>query len=152
VLQLRRYGPADLDAVWALHVAAVEAIGVATPDWYFADLKQVEASFLIGGEFVVGEYDGRIVAMGGLKRTSSSRAEVARMRVHPEFQSRGFGKAVLEYLETRAVELGYRTLHLDTAVEQDQAQTFYRRNGYRQTGSGTKQGFAVVYFEKLLRS
>ena len=84
--------------------------------------------------------------------TSDTRAEITRMRVDPVFHRRGFGTAVLQHLEGRAGELGFSTLHLDTALEQDDAQKFYLRNSYRRTGSGTKQGFSVVYFEKTLES
>jgi GNAT superfamily N-acetyltransferase len=152
VLRIRQYRTSDLDRVWALHGVAVKDIGAEAPDSYFADLKQIEAAFLMGGEFVVGEYGGTIVAMGGLKRTSGTRADITRMRVDPAFQRRGFGAAVLQHLERRAGELGFSTLHLDTALEQHDAQQFYMRNGYRRTGSGTKQGFSVVYFEKTLET
>ncbi len=148
-LVLRRYEPFDLQAVWALHQLASQVAGVPTPEPYFSDLHDVEAAFLnSGGEFVVGEYQGQIVAMGGLKRTAGDRAEIARMRVHPNFQRQGFGSALLRHLEKRAAELGYRTLHLDTLVVQEAAQHFYLRHGYRCVGSGHKEAFEVVFFEK----
>ncbi len=123
--------------------------GVHASERYFADLKQIELQFLnSGGEFVVGEHEGQIVAIGGLKKTSAVRAEITRMRVHLYFQRRGFGRMVLSFLEARAIELGYRTLHLDTTLQQDQAQRFYLHSGYHQVATGTKAGYAVVYFEK----
>ena len=150
-LVLRRYEPSDLQAVWALHQLASQVAGVPTPEPYFSDLHDVKSAFLnSGGEFVVGEYKGHIVAMGGLKRTAWDRAEIARMRVHPNFQRQGFGSALLRHLEKRAAELGYKTLHLDTLVVQEAAQQFYLRHGYRCVGSGHKEAFEVVFFEKQL--
>jgi ribosomal protein S18 acetylase RimI-like enzyme len=150
-LVLRRYEPSDLQVVWALHQLASQGAGVPTPESYFSDLQDVEFAFLnSGGEFVVGEYQGQIVAMGGLKRTAGDRAEITRMRVHPNFQRQGVGSALLRHLEKRAAELGYRTLHLDTLVVQEAAQQFYLRHGYRCVGSGYKEAFEVVFFEKPL--
>jgi ribosomal protein S18 acetylase RimI-like enzyme len=150
-LVLRQYEPSDLQAVWALHQLASQVAGVPTPEPYFWDLHDVKSAFInSGGEFVVGEYQGHIVAMGGVKRTAWDRAEIARMRVHPNFQRQGFGSALLRHLEKRAAELGHKTLHLDTLVVQEAAQQFYRRHGYRCVGRGHKEAFEVVFFEKPL--
>jgi GNAT superfamily N-acetyltransferase len=151
MLVLRRYEPYDLPAVWALHQLASQVAGVPAPEPYFSDLSEIESAFLTsGGAFVVGAYEGHIVAMGGLKRTSAERAEITRMRVHPNFQRRGWGSALLYQLEQRAVELGYRILHLDTLVVQEEAQQFYLHHGYSCVGRGLKEGFEVVFFEKQL--
>jgi ribosomal protein S18 acetylase RimI-like enzyme len=96
MLVLRRYEPSDYQAVWALHQLASHVAGVPTPEAYFSDLHQIESTFFKrGGKFIVGECAGHLVAMGGLKRTSADRAEITRMRVHPAYQRRGFGTAVL---------------------------------------------------------
>jgi ribosomal protein S18 acetylase RimI-like enzyme len=150
-LVLRRYEPSDFQAVWALHQLASHVAGPPTPEPYFADLHDIESAFLNeGGEFLVGEYQGQIVAMGGLKRTTGDRAEIVRMRVHPKVQRQGVGSAMLCHLEQRAAELDYRTLHLNTLVVQEAAQQFYRRHGYRCVGKGHKETFEVVFFEKPL--
>jgi N-acetylglutamate synthase-like GNAT family acetyltransferase len=57
------------------------------------------------GEFLVGVCEGRIVAMGALRRTTNERAEIKRMRVHPDFQRCGFGQMILEALETDAISI-----------------------------------------------
>jgi GNAT superfamily N-acetyltransferase len=151
MLVLKRYEASDLQAVWALHQHASQVAGVPTPEPYFSDLNDIAAAFLNnGGEFVVGEYDGHIVAMGGLKRTACDRAEITRMRVHPDFQRHGFGSVILRHLEKRAAALGYSLLHLDTLVVQKAAQQFYLRHGYRYVGRGQKEGFEIVFFEKKL--
>jgi len=45
----------------------------------------------IGG---MGLVLGRIVAMGAFRRTDSHRAEIKRMKVHPDFQQRGFRQII----------------------------------------------------------
>ncbi len=87
------------------------------------------------GEFLVGSYEGRIIAMGAFRKTSEKLAEIKRMRVHPDFQGRGFGQVILDELEVRTLALGYMKLHLDTSVVQVAAQKLYLKNGFRDVSS-----------------
>jgi ribosomal protein S18 acetylase RimI-like enzyme len=103
-----------------------------------------------GGEFLVGETDGRIVAMGALRRVNATTALVKRMRVLPAFQRRGWGQMILTALEQRAVELGYRTLELDTTEQQIAAIAFYRKNRYVETGRRPFGQFIEILFRKEL--
>ena len=98
----------------------------------------------------MGTVGGRIVAMGGLQRLSDDRAELRRMRVHPDLQRRGLGARMLSALEQRATELGFRTLTLDTTVQQVPAIRLYTRSGYREIGRSTKGRFSILEFEKKI--
>jgi GNAT superfamily N-acetyltransferase len=91
------------------------------------------------------------VAMGALHRTSPERAEIKRMRTHPDYQGRGFRQIILTELEARAHALGYKTLHLDTSIVQIPAQKLYEKNGYREVGRDNYQGLEVILYEKQLR-
>ena len=95
-------------------------------------------------------YDGRLIAIGALRHITGTVAELKRMRVHPTFQRRGFGRLILARLEDRARELGYRRLRLDTTIIQTAAQQLYQSAGYRQVGRGQLAGVEVVYFAKSL--
>lgn len=152
MLNIRRYQSADSDIVWQLHNAAMLPTGahLGADSWY-DDVHHIEEVYLQnGGEYLVGEYEGQVVAMGALKRTSAERAEVRRMRVAPAYQGRGFGQAVLEALEQKAKALGYTTLHLDTGVNMVAAQGLYRKNGYREVSRGTIGDVEVIFFEKSI--
>src|ERR1700674_2860551 len=95
---LRRYEPADLEAVVYLHVYAIQQAGayLGRGPWD-DDVYAIEEAYLKNrGEFLIGECDGVFVAMGALKRTSPERAEIKRMRVHPEYQGRGYGQFILD--------------------------------------------------------
>lgn len=93
-LCLRRYEQKDHDAVCVLHRAALGCAGAddghgPSDD----DLHQIEAVYVrAGGEFLVGEVGGAIVAMGPLRRTGPERGEIRRMRVAPTHQPQGFGR------------------------------------------------------------
>jgi ribosomal protein S18 acetylase RimI-like enzyme len=151
-LQLRRFEDGDANAVHELHNLELSEPGVhmgrGSPA---ADLHSIPATYLgDGGEFLVGVYDGRVVAMGALRHVTDSVGEVKRMRVHPAFQRRGFARLILTCLEDRARELRYSRLRLDTAVVRTAAQRLYQGAGYREVGRGQLAGTEVVYYEKRL--
>jgi GNAT superfamily N-acetyltransferase len=149
---IRRYGASDHDAVWQLHNVALWKVGAHAGNGpWDDDLHKIEEVYLDnGGEFLVGLVDGRIVAMGAIRRLTGEKAEVKRMRVHPDYQRRGLGQQILTALEDRARELGYRTLVLDTAVIQTAARQLYLKNGYHETGRTVLAGFDAIMFEKQL--
>jgi GNAT superfamily N-acetyltransferase len=148
---IRRYEPSDHQEACALHEVALRAVNAFVEEASDDDLQHIEDVYLArGGEFLVGVLDGRIVAMGTLRRSSGDRAEIRRMRVHPDYQRRGFGQAILSALERRARELGYTTLHLDTTTVQKAAEHLYTKNGYIEVGRGHAHGFDLVFYEKRL--
>lgn len=149
-LHIRRYETADHEAVLGLHEVAMRGAGIHLGEgaWY-DDLHEIEESYLRdGGEFLVGTLNREIVAMGAVKKTGPGRAEIKYMRVASHLQGRGFGQAMLIALEERAAELGYKTLHLDTAVKQDAARSLYEGSGYREVRRAAKGGLDCVFYEK----
>ncbi len=77
-LTIRRFGAADHDAVWAVHNLALHQVGAhAGSGPWDDDLHHVEEVYLrSGGEFLVGECGGQVVAMGALRRVSDAEAKV----------------------------------------------------------------------------
>jgi ribosomal protein S18 acetylase RimI-like enzyme len=149
---LRRFEPVDERAVWELHNLGLAGTGahLGNGPWD-EDLRSIQDSYLSdGGEFLVGVVDGTVVAMGALRHVTDSVAELKRMRVHPRFQRRGFGRQILLALEERARQLGYTKIRLDTGVLLTAAQRLYEGAGYRQVGRGTIAAVDVIYFEKRL--
>lgn len=148
-LLVRRYQPSDQPSVWALHKLALRDTGVDAGDDLYADLSDIDNAYLrSGGEFLVGFRAAELVAMGGFVRLSSKRVELKRMRVHPEYQRRGFGQALLAALEAHARESGCRTLFLETTLVQKAARRLYTKNGYREIERGWTLGFEVIRYEK----
>lgn len=149
---LRRYTPADREAVEHLHVYAIKQMGayLGRGPWD-DDMYAIEEAYLNNqGEFLIGEVDGVFVAMGALHHTSPERAQIKRMRVHPDYQGRGFGQIILSELEARAQRMGYQTLHLDTSIVQVPAQKLYEKNGYHETGRDVYGELEVILYEKRL--
>ncbi|GHO88617.1 GNAT family N-acetyltransferase [Dictyobacter formicarum] len=161
MFMLRRYTSVDQEAVERLHVSVLQQTGayLGRGPWD-DDVYAIEDVYLKNqGEFLIGECDGRLVAMGALKRTGPERAELKRMRIHPDYQGRGYGQLILTELENRARALGYQTLHLDTSILQIPAQKLYEKNGFREVGrdqyqqrvdKDTYQMLEVILYEKQL--
>jgi ribosomal protein S18 acetylase RimI-like enzyme len=153
-LALRPYEAGDHGAVIALHRAALEPTGayLGSGPWD-ADLDDIEGAYARGGGlFLVGERQGRIVAMGGVRLVppDGQRGLVTRMRVAPDLQGRGYGRALLAALEAHARARGVAALALDTTTRQDRAMRLYRAAGYRESGRRRLRGLEVVLFEKSL--
>lgn len=151
-LLIRRYHSSDHDAVVQLHKLALETLGAFINNPALdQDLKDIEMSYLnSGGEFLVGELDGKIIAMGAFRKITLERAEVKRMRVHPDHQRKGFGQLIYNQLEQTARLMGYKTLFLDTSTKQIPAQKFYQKNGYREIQRIKKELDLIIYEKTLI--
>jgi ribosomal protein S18 acetylase RimI-like enzyme len=149
-LRVRPYRPEDREIVLRLHEIGLRETGTFVEGWDLdEDLLDIEGAYLNGsGEFLVGVLDGRIVAIGALKRIAPGQAEIKRVRVDPAFQRRGFGQTMLDALEECATQLGYATLHLDTTVQQQAARRLYTKNGYREVRRDRMGPFECVFYEK----
>lgn len=164
MLNLRPYQPSDYDAVWHLHVLALQQVGAYAGDGpWDDDLRHIEtaygsdrAIFLVG---TLGRTEGdRLIAMGALKPTAEGsifplgwhHAEITRMRVDLEFQGQGLGQHLLETLEAKAQQFGYTTLHLETSIHQAAAQHLYRKNGFREVRQIRLKGLDCLMFEKQM--
>lgn len=138
--------------LWQVHDVALEEAGAhgGRGSWE-DDLRDIRATYLdSGGDFLVGLIDGELVAMGGLLRRSPDKAEIKRMRVHPDFQRRGFRRLLLERLEQRAQAIGCRVIRLDTTDQQTAARRLYESAGYRETGRRQTGRFLFIDFTKTL--
>jgi GNAT superfamily N-acetyltransferase len=160
MLSIRRYQSEDIEVVKALHYAGVRQI-IAYTDTDFdlsgvepgidSDIDDIENIYLNNnGEFLIGIYEMNIVAIGALKKVSEKRCEIARMRVHLDYQRRGFGQTILRKLMNTAVKLWYTELCLDTLPQNIPARKMYEKNGFLCTGQKKIGPFDLVIYEKLL--
>ena len=149
---IRRYSTADHDDVWRIHLLVISAAGIEPTHQHYHDIFHIHEQYLnSGGEFLVGTGSkGTVVAMGGLKKLDEKRAEIKRLRVHPDFQKRGYGQKLLTQLEQRAAELGFNHIYLDALTSQEGAKVMFLNNGYEPKGTSVIDGFHVNLFEKSL--
>ncbi|WP_435115767.1 GNAT family N-acetyltransferase [Halolamina sp. C58] len=161
-LSIRRFRPADRDAVDETVEAALRSA-----DAYFEDVPALEDDDILaeyvdaGGEFLVGERDGEIVATGAFRPPTgvvtefvepAGAAELKRMHVHPDHHREGIGQAMYDELERRARERGSERFVLSTTGRQTPAHAFYEANGFERVGATTAEvegtTLDILVFEK----
>jgi ribosomal protein S18 acetylase RimI-like enzyme len=149
---IRRYVKADHARVLELHLLGLKQFDAESPRGKWdADIDDIEGVYLSDkGEFLVGELDDEVVAMGGFWRKTEKMAELKRMRVDPKYQRRGFGQAILTELEKRAKAMGYSSMFLDTLPIMAPARRLYTKNGFAQTGTKKVGRFEAILYEKNL--
>ncbi len=83
-----------------------------------------------GGVFLVGYQGDRAVACGALRPAQDGSMEVKRMFVVDSARRRGYGRALLDALEMRALRGGVTLIRLETGDGQPEAIELYRAAGY----------------------
>ena len=168
-LSIRRFRPPDVPHLRELNETALRQVNAYAEGVTDGDLGQIAETYLdSGGEFLVGEIDGKIVAMGALKPVEPDdekcfaanrlepgegpAAEVTRMRVDTEHQQQGYGTRMLEALESRAHELGFEVLVLDTTRRQVGARRLYENFGYEQVDAVEWREYEVCCYRKRLET
>jgi ribosomal protein S18 acetylase RimI-like enzyme len=71
---------------------------------------------------------GKLIGVGRLHRLLENRGQIRYLAVDPAQRSGGIGKALLQELESRAIESGIQEIQLNS--RQDAVQ-FYEKNGYQ---------------------
>lgn len=90
------------------------------------------------------------IGCGALRPLSETVAEVKRMYS----KQSGAGRAILKYLETRALEMNYKELWLETRRVNEEAVNFYRRNGFGEIpnyGKYTGRAEAICFGKILIK-
>jgi putative acetyltransferase len=102
--------------------------------------------------FFVARTNDMLVGCGGLKFEQDGFAEVKRLYTRPEFRGKGFGKALLQYLEMIAQREGVLIIRLETGTRQLDARFLYERAGYRKITSFGRyyDNDLSLFFEKKL--
>lgn len=67
---------------------------------------------------------------GCFRQYDCSTVEIKRMYVRPEYRGRGVACEILRRLESRAAEMGYRSVVLETGLGQPEAIGLYEKNSY----------------------
>jgi GNAT superfamily N-acetyltransferase len=156
-VHFRNYQESDTEALSGLFIRAIQTVYPDLEDGpWISGLHDIERTYLdTGGVFRVGVEQGVDIAMGGIKRVSSQDGEIVRFAVEPAKHKKGIGQALLEDLESCAVQLGMVGLVLDTTAGQVDAIRLYERNGYnlvdrRMVNHPTGKIFDTLFYAKSL--
>jgi mycothiol synthase len=131
--------PGDALEVYELY-ATCEALLQDVPDVQFEDIvaEWRRPSFDLEADAVVVEAGGRIVAEGELFK--GRRAEVD---VHPAIRGRGVGRALLDWTQRRARELGSSLVGQTKPDADEAARDLFRANGYEPMWSSWVLSYAI---------
>jgi putative acetyltransferase len=135
-----------VQALIALHQQAM--LAGSPPGLSFAlDLSGLQADDITVWEV---RAEGRVAAIGALKRLDDRRGEVKSMRTHPDFLRRGLAAALLETIIAHARAEGLTVLSLETGSGPafEPALALYRRRGF---ANGEAFGdYALTNFNQCL--
>jgi len=151
VLSIRQYQQKDLAIVKALHIEGLKQNGVDSDPYYDSDLDNIEEIYLNNnGDFLIGICDAEIVAIGAIRKITTSKAILKRIRVRRDVQRKGHGQTMLRRLIDRASELGYGQLCLDTGAANIAAQRLFEKHGFFETRRDKGPTQQLVFYEKEL--
>ena len=164
MVTFREVQPGDLPDLWALNdlpnlgatadpLTPLPLPPAPAPPAAFPDLADIVANFYaVGGDFLIGERNGALVAMGGSFRLGPDTIEIGRVRVHPACRREGLGAELIRRLEERAQAAGITVVTLNTATNMPEALAFYDAVGYRRSRLECDPAWAwtLQHFEKLL--
>ena len=97
-----------------------------------ADIKDIESSYFgRGGTFFVLETeDGSIIGAYGLYPVEEKTCELRKMYLHKAHRGKGLGKFLLEDALSKARQLGFERMILETASVLKEAITLYKSYGF----------------------
>lgn len=75
--------------------------------------------------------DQMAVGCGAIKNFEEGKMELKRMFVLPEKRGEGLASIILQELEKWALEMSFRSCVLETGINQPEAISLYKKNGYR---------------------
>jgi ribosomal protein S18 acetylase RimI-like enzyme len=101
------------------------------------------------GYFVLATRNEEPVGCGALK-CHAAYGEIKRMWVAASARGLGLGTRILRRLEDLARERRLPLLRLETNKALTEAQSLYRRNGYREVAAFNDEPYAHHWFEKAL--
>ena len=122
---------------------------------YTTTFPQAAAFTPPAGVFViVDDDDGRAVGCGGIRLIAAgphgTRYEVKHLYLRPETRGRGWGRLLLDDLESRAQALGAAELVLDTHHSLEAAGALYARSGFTSIEPYNDNPNATVWLRKVI--
>jgi ribosomal protein S18 acetylase RimI-like enzyme len=82
------------------------------------------------GRLLLARVQGQPAGCVALKRAGEGIGELKRLYVRPAFRGTGLGRRLTERALSEALQIGYRTIRLDTLPSMTEAQALYRSLGF----------------------
>ncbi|MFZ4620629.1 MAG: GNAT family N-acetyltransferase [Bacteroidota bacterium] len=104
------------------------------------------------GRLYLAEFEGTIAGCIALRPMEESGVcEMKRLFVREEFRGKGIGKFLTKTILSDAVEIGYRTMRLDTLQRMETARALYKNLGFTEVPAYYHNPLeSVIYMELAL--
>ena len=106
-------------------------LGEPIHEYVAATLDKLCAAEPPEGVFYIVHRDGRVVGMGGVRRSSEGASEMKRVFVRPDQRGGGLGLAIVRRLISDAESFGYASMRLDSGPFMTSAHRLYESEGFR---------------------
>jgi GNAT superfamily N-acetyltransferase/DNA-binding MarR family transcriptional regulator len=140
---------AALACIRAYYRLLIERIPGAHPDMFTLPLSDAGKYRPPHGAFLIAWSDDLPVGCVSLRPLKPGVAEVKRLWVDPIARGQGLARRLMRGLETRARDLGYDRLKLDSNTALAEAIALYRSDGWQETAPYTSQP-ANIWLAKRL--
>jgi putative acetyltransferase len=133
-MNIRAANNADSEAVKLVVFSVLKEYGLS-PDSSSTDkdLENIEENYFAqGGYFGVVEIDNSIVATVGLHMVDENTCELRKMYSLPSQRGKGLGKSIIAFALSKAKELGYNRVILETASPLKEAIGLYKKYGFKE--------------------
>lgn len=127
----------------------LEKFSTLTPAMLPLPLPDADSYRAPKGAFLLAMQGATPLGCASLRPIDLHTAEVKRLWVAPAARGMGIARRLMTALETRAIEIGYTTLKLDSNTNLPQAIALYRSMGWTDTAAYT-QPPADIWLEKPL--
>ena len=144
----------------AIRFARVDDLDFAHQDGYISPeilKRKIEGQTALNPDYI----EDILIAVRNGKRVGYVRLEylwsivpyIALIRVLPEYQRQGVGKALLGFIETFLRETGHEALYSSSQADEPEPQAWHRHVGFEECGfiAGINEGIGEVFFRKSLR-
>ncbi len=97
-----------------------------------ADIKDIEHSYFErdGAFYVLEEKDGPIIGAYGLYPVDKATCELRKMYLYNSYRGKGLGKLLLESALSKARQMGFKKMTLETASVLKEAISLYKSYGF----------------------
>ncbi|MFX1304426.1 MAG: GNAT family N-acetyltransferase [Promethearchaeota archaeon] len=84
------------------------------------------------GSILLGFYKGKLAGCVGVRKFREEICEMKRLYVRPEFRRKNIGKILSKAIITKACEMGYKFMRLDTLPFMKEAISLYLSLGFKE--------------------
>lgn len=124
----------DIDAIKSIVFTVLNEYGLESDSSGIdQDLDSIEQSYWSnGGYFGVVENAGEIIATLGLYKIDDTTCELRKMYALPSARGKGLGKFLMDFAISKARELEFERIVLETAAELKEAIGLYKKYGFEE--------------------